>query len=394
MATPALTPRRGTVFQEKDEDDSPRSSTHAPSPAMALHHVLSVLRKNWMLVGVVLSIAGARAAPAVGARDGPLHPDITVKYLAVALIFFLSGLGLRPRQLAGAVANVPLHALIQGFTLVAVPIFVRYVVAPFLYGAGLDRWLCEGLVAVSCLPPPVSSAVILTKAAGGNEAAAIFNSAFGSLLGVLITPIELVALVDAGGASSNTTGAGASGALLATLGRVFRQLFVTVVIPLFCGQVARPRLEAWLDRAKPPLSEIGQATLLLIIFTTFCDTFSGGESVESSRRGALAVTGVVVLSLQLVFLGAVFMLTATTKIRRRPLPPGDVICALFCASHKSLTLGIPVMKIVFPDHPRFGLLSAPLLMYHPIQIVLGGVLAPSVRAWARRRAEPAGAEIV
>jgi sodium/bile acid cotransporter 7 len=361
---------------------------------MALRHVLSALKKNWMLVGVVLSIAGARAAPAVGARDGPLYPDITVKYLAVALIFFLSGLGLRPRQLAGAVANVPLHALIQGFTLVAVPIFVRYVVAPVLYGAGLDRWLCEGLVAVSCLPPPVSSAVILTKAAGGNEAAAIFNSAFGSLLGVLITPIELVALVDAGGASSNTTGAGASGALLATLGRVFRQLFVTVVIPLFCGQVARPRLEAWLDRAKPPLSEIGQATLLLIIFTTFCDTFSGGESVESSRRGALAVTGLVVLSLQLVFLGAVFMLTATTKIRRRPLPPGDVICALFCASHKSLTLGIPVMKIVFPDHPRFGLLSAPLLMYHPIQIVLGGVLVPSVRAWARRHAEPAGAEIV
>ena len=71
MATPALTPRRGTVFQGKDDDDSPRSSTHAPSHAMALRHVLSVLKKNWMLVGVVLSIAGARAAPAVGARDGP-----------------------------------------------------------------------------------------------------------------------------------------------------------------------------------------------------------------------------------------------------------------------------------------------------------------------------------
>ena len=40
------------------------------------------------------------------------------------------------------------------------------------------------------------------------------------------------------------------------------------------------------------------------------------------------------------------------------------------------------------------LLSAPLLMYHAIQIVLGGVLVPSVRAWARRHAEPAGAEIV
>ena len=76
MATPALTPRRGTYLEPKDEDDSPRSSTHAPSPAMALKHFLAVLRKNWMLVGVVLSIAGARAAPAVGARDGNGATDV------------------------------------------------------------------------------------------------------------------------------------------------------------------------------------------------------------------------------------------------------------------------------------------------------------------------------
>lgn len=35
------------------------------------------------------------------------------------------------------------------------------------------------------MPPPVSSAVILTKSVGGNEAAAIFNSAVGSFLGTL-----------------------------------------------------------------------------------------------------------------------------------------------------------------------------------------------------------------
>ena len=35
---------------------------------------------------------------------------------------------------------------------------------------------------VGCMPPPVSSAVILTKAVGGNDAAAVFNSALGSFL--------------------------------------------------------------------------------------------------------------------------------------------------------------------------------------------------------------------
>lgn len=42
------------------------------------------------------------------------------------------------------------------------------------------------------MPPPVSSAVILTRAAGGNEAAALFNSVIGSLLGVIVTPIILL----------------------------------------------------------------------------------------------------------------------------------------------------------------------------------------------------------
>ncbi|MEQ2231372.1 hypothetical protein ILYODFUR_038905 [Ilyodon furcidens] len=51
------------------------------------------------------------------------------------------------------------------------------------------------LQTVSCMPPPVSSAVILTKAVGGNEAAAIFNSAFGSFLGIVVTPLLLLLFV-------------------------------------------------------------------------------------------------------------------------------------------------------------------------------------------------------
>lgn len=48
------------------------------------------------------------------------------------------------------------------------------------------------LITVSCMPPPVSSAVILTRSANGNEAAAIFNSVLGSFLGIIITPICLL----------------------------------------------------------------------------------------------------------------------------------------------------------------------------------------------------------
>lgn len=57
--------------------------------------------------------------------------------------------------------------------------------------------LKSSLITVGCMPPPVSSAVILTRSAGGNETAALFNSIIGSLLGVIITPIILLLSVSA-----------------------------------------------------------------------------------------------------------------------------------------------------------------------------------------------------
>ena len=67
--------------------------------------------------------------------------------------------------------------------------------------------------------------------------------------------------------------------------------------------------------------------------------------------------------------------------------PPDVVCAIFCATHKSLTLGIPMLQIVLAAHAQLPLLSTPLLLYHPVQIVLGGVLVSAVRGWMLHAAE-------
>ena len=126
-----------------------------------------------------------------------MHPEFTVKYFAVGFIFFNSGLSLKSEELKRAVMQVKLHVFVQvkisnkknvlktefkSFTLLFVPIFMYFFKSVLAKVTSLDPWLLSGLTVVSCMPPPVSSAVILTKAVGGNEAAAIFNSAFGSFL--------------------------------------------------------------------------------------------------------------------------------------------------------------------------------------------------------------------
>ncbi|XP_053259169.1 sodium/bile acid cotransporter 7 isoform X10 [Podarcis raffonei] len=142
---------------------------------------LDRLRKDWFILGIVLVITVAKLEPAFGVKGGPLKPEITITYIAVSAIFFNSGLSLKTEELTSALMHVKLHLFVQIFTLVFFPTAI-WLFLQLLSITPINEWLLKGLQTVGCMPPPVSSAVILTKAVGGNEAAAIFNSAFGSFL--------------------------------------------------------------------------------------------------------------------------------------------------------------------------------------------------------------------
>lgn len=40
-----------------------------------------------------------------------------------------------------------------------------------------------------------------------------------------------------------------------------------------------------------------------------------------------------------------------------------------------------MLKIVFAGHEHLSLISVPLLIYHPAQILLGSVLVPTIKSW-------------
>ena len=321
----------------------------------------SCVKKHWFLIGIVLAILGAKANPSFGAKGGLLKPEYTVKYLAVSFIFFNSGLSLRTEELTRAVTRVRLHACVQGFTLVFVPVLI-HLLTSILKFTPLDHWLVQGLLVVGCMPPPVSSAVILTKAVGGNEAAAIFNSAFGSFLGIVVTPLLLYIVI---GSSSTVP-----------FTSVFLQLSVTVIVPLLMGQWLRTCIKDWLERTKPPFGTLSSCTLLLIIYTTFCDTFN--QAALGVNGSSLMAMALIILVLQLVLLFLAFNLSQTPLLH---FSAADTVAIMFCSTHKSLTLGIPMLKIIYAGYPYLSVISIPLLMYHPTQILLGGLLVPVVRQW-------------
>ncbi|XP_024143902.1 sodium/bile acid cotransporter 7 isoform X1 [Oryzias melastigma] len=323
--------------------------------------LLARLRKEWFIVGIVLVILSAKLQPSFGVKGGPLKPEVTIAYVAVSLIFFNSGLSLKTEELTSALLHVRLHLFVQSFTLIFFPLAV-WLLLKLLELSSIDQWLLRGLQTVSCMPPPVSSAVILTKAVGGNEAAAIFNSAFGSFLGIVVTPMLLLLFL---GSSSSVP-----------FTSIFSQLFMTVVVPLILGQVCRSFLRDFLERRKPPFGTISSAVLLMIIYTTFCDTFSN-PNIELDPVSLLLVV-FIIFSIQISFM----LLTFTMSTRSRSgFSPADTVAIVFCSTHKSLTLGIPMLKIVFEGYEHLSLISVPLLIYHPAQILLGSVLVPTIRNW-------------
>ncbi|XP_049564773.1 sodium/bile acid cotransporter 7 isoform X2 [Orcinus orca] len=324
--------------------------------------LLERMRKEWFMIGIVLAIAGAKLEPSIGVNGGPLMPEITVSYIAVATIFFNSGLSLNTEELTSALVHIKLHLFIQIFTLAFFPAAI-WLLLQLLSITPINEWLLKGLQTVGCMPPPVSSAVILTKAVGGNEAAAIFNSAFGSFLkcnNLSTYP------------TNTHYGPMMCGALYLALW--MEGIVVTPLLLLLF--IVRRYIKDWLERKKPPFGAVSSSVLLVIIYTTFCDTFSNPD-IDLDRFSLILIL-FIICSIQLSFMLLTFIFSTRNN---SGFTPADTVAVMFCSTHKSLTLGIPMLKIVFAGHEYLSLISVPLLIYHPVQILLGSVLVPTIKSW-------------
>jgi len=62
-------------------------------------------------------------------------------------------------------------------------------------------------------------------------------------------------------------------------------------------------------------------------------------------------------------------------------PIEDRITAVFCGSKKTLASGVPMAQLIFAGHPGLSFILLPILIYHPMQLLICGWLAAR---WARR----------
>jgi sodium/bile acid cotransporter 7 len=221
-----------------------------------------------------------------------------------------------------------------------------------------------GLFFLCALPSTVSSSVTLTAAARGSVPVAVFNATLSSLLGVVLTPFWIGLKLKSSGQSL-------------PLGPVILDLLLWLVLPFVVGQCARPLVGAFVARHRRRLGLLDRATILLLVYTSFCDSVSGGVWTAQSPA-ALALT----LALCCVLLAAM-LLGSSALGRALGLAVEDRIALVFCGSKKTLASGVPMARVMFGATPSLGVILLPILIYHPLQLVVCGWLASR---YARRPA--------
>lgn len=317
------------------------------------------LKFDWFLCGMALAVALAWAFPEPGAHGGWLHPELLNK-IGVAVIFFLSGVSLSFAAMKAGALRWPVHLVVQATTFLLFPLLGVALLG--LTGPWLSPELNIGFFFLCALPSTVSSSVAMTAAARGNVPVAVFNATLSSLIGVVVTPLWISWRL-------HTDGGGVD------VGKVILDLVLWLVLPLALGQLARPWLADWAKRNKKLIHVVDRSTILLIIYTSFCDSIVRGVwSGQGLEAVAFAVAGSLVLFFVVFWLVGAFAKVAGFSTE-------DRIAAVFCGSKKTIASGVPMAQLIFAADPRLGVILLPLMIYHPLQLVICGFLAGR---WARR----------
>ena len=310
------------------------------------------LRPDTFVTALAGTILLATLLPCQGTPASICH---VAGIAAIAMLFFLQGARLSREAVLAGVTNYRLHAVIAGTTFMLYPLLGSLVAAlmPHL----LNRTLMLGVLFLCALPSTVQSSIALTSIGRGNVAGAVCAATASSLIGLLVTPLLF-------GALSHVHGGGAvdlSGMWLVVL---------QLLVPFAAGHLLRPWIGPWAARNKRLLSVTDRGSILIVVYTAFSAAVVHGIW-HQLPPGMLATLGLVVAALL-----AAGLLITSGVVRICGFGHADEVAAVICGSQKSLVNGIPIASVLFSG-PTLGFVVLPIMLYHPLQLV--------VCAWLARR---------
>ena len=311
--------------------------------------LLRRLRIEPFVLAILAAVVAAAFLPATGGAADALGWVTTA---GIAVLFFLYGARLEPRELLAGITHWRLHSVVLVATFLLFPLLGllgKWALTPLLGEA-----LATGFLYLTLVPSTVQSSITFVAIARGNVGAAVVSASVSNLLGVFFTPLLVVALMTTSGSVSITADSVVTIALQLLLPFVLGQLLRRWVLPV----TARIKRLALFDKS----------VIVLIVYAAFSEGVAEGiwSHVGPAQLAWLIAACCVLLA---VVLGLTELVGRALGFADR-----DKRVVQFCGSKKSLATGLPMAAVLFVGQP-VGLMVLPLMLFHQIQLIVCAWLA-------------------
>ena len=278
---------------------------------------------------------------------------------------------MKSEELRKACVSLPFNTFVQVYNFIVVSLLVfGFVQSVNLMGIPIQKDLSDAMMICACMPITVTMVIVMTKSADGDGAAAIFNAALGSLLGVFVSPALII----------HYTGLHGSVDLVA----VFVKLSLKVILPIAIGQVLHfsSTVTEFVHKQKKHFRRLQEYTLVFIVYTVFCKTFLNISKTDSMTSTVNIIDILYMAFSQLLLLSLSMM---GSWVCLKAFFGDDIrqcIMGIYGCTQKSVVMGIPLINALFESAPNTGLYTLPLLIWHPLQLIIGSSIAPRLAKMA------------
>jgi sodium/bile acid cotransporter 7 len=191
---------------------------------------VELLEDQWfiLLLGVVIAIASQVQVP----KSQQKLKSTVVSYTCVSIIFFLTGCTLKTRTLLENYSRWKLNLFVQAQSFLMTSAIMFGVVSACATNPNfMDPGILLGLLMTGCLTTTISSNVVMTGRAHGNQPLTVVSSTVGSFLGPFLSP-ALFAMYTSTGAWYTKVLPFDSNGYGQLYRRVFKQLGLSIFVPM------------------------------------------------------------------------------------------------------------------------------------------------------------------